>query len=330
MKHINIALFAVHLGCPHKCTFCDQKSISGCQKRLCPEDVHKAVETALSGKTDVSGGEIAFFGGSFTLIEREEMISLLAAAKEHLDRGEAAGIRISTRPDGIDDEICRILKEYGVTAVELGAQSMDDEVLKANRRGHTAKQVEAACETLKRHGFELGLQMMTGLYRSTDADSIETAKKIIELKPATVRIYPTVVMKNTELARLAENGLYTPQTPEQAAELGSILIPMFEQAGIKIIRFGLHSGGGVEGENLGGAWHPALRELAESRIFYNKILEEAHGKTGNVTVFVAPAAVSKATGQKRANISALAEKGLSCTVKPLSSLSGRQIILEFT
>ncbi|MBQ6264444.1 MAG: radical SAM protein [Clostridia bacterium] len=330
MKHINVALFAVHEGCPHMCSFCNQRSISGSEKRLTPDDVHKAAQTALEGKTDARGGEIAFFGGSFTLIERQYMLSLLEAAKQHVDSGVFSGIRISTRPDGINEEICAILEEYGVTSVELGAQSMDDRVLLLNRRGHTAQDVINACVMLKEHGFSLGLQMMTGLYGSTDEDSVETAKKIIALAPETVRIYPTVVIEGTRLDRLMKSGEYTPQSVEQAARLGSVLIPMFENAGIKVIRFGLHSGGNVEGNCTGGAYHPALREMAESLIFLDKTLEKAGGRQGGAVIYVNPSCISKMTGQKKSNLKKLAEAGIDCTVKGDPSLKKYEINLQFT
>ena len=162
MKHINVALFVVHRGCPHTCTFCNQRSITGQQHTATPQEVHSACKTALEsldGDT-ASNGEIAFFGGSFTMVERDYMLSLLEAAYTYVEKGLFKGIRISTRPDGISDEICTILKKYGVTAIELGAQSLDDNVLYLNERGHTAKQVEEACKMITDYGFELGLQMM--------------------------------------------------------------------------------------------------------------------------------------------------------------------------
>ncbi len=258
MKHINIALFVVHKGCPHMCSFCNQRSISGSQKDITAADVHRAAQTAIASlsEKEAAGGEIAFFGGSFTMVEREYMLSLLEAAHEYVGKGIFKGIRISTRPDGISREICQILKKYGVTAVELGAQSLDDRVLQLNERGHTAKQVEDACRLLKEYGFELGLQMMTGLYGSEDADSTETAEKIIALAPETVRIYPTVVIKGTKLCELMMNGDFTPKGIPETVELCAKIIPMFENAGIKIIRVGLHSGGSVEEEYAGGAYHP--------------------------------------------------------------------------
>ena len=150
MKHINVALFVVHKGCPHTCSFCNQRSISGSQKDITAADVHSAARTAIATLTEgqAAGGEIAFFGGSFTMVEREYMLSLLEAAYEYVEKGIFKGIRISTRPDGINGEICGILMKYGVTAVELGAQSLDDRVLELKERGVTAKQVEDACRML--------------------------------------------------------------------------------------------------------------------------------------------------------------------------------------
>lgn len=330
MKHINIALFVVHKGCPHMCSFCNQRSISGSQKEVLPEDVHSAAQTAISSlsRSEASGGEIAFFGGSFTMVEREYMISLLEAAYSYVEKGIFKGIRISTRPDGITEEICGILKKYGVTAVELGAQSLDDRVLELNERGHTAKQVEDACAMLKRFGFETGLQMMTGLYGSEDEDSISTAEKIISMKPDTVRIYPTVVIKNTKLCELMEAGAFIPKGVPETVRLCAKLIPMFENAGIKVIRVGLHSGGGVEEGYAGGAYHPALRELCEGEIFFNAALEKLSGRaTGAYILNVALGNVSKMTGQKKTNIMRLREMGFDCTVKTLDGLEKYEVVI---
>ena len=177
MKKGNISLFIPHLGCPHKCSFCNQNTITGKQTQPGADDVRAAVETALKKKN--YDYEIAFFGGSFTAIDREYMLSLLKAAYDYVKDGRVNGIRISTRPDCIDEEVLDILKKYGVTSIELGAQSMDDEVLRANFRGHTAEDVENASRLIKSYGFELGLQMMTGLYLDTDEKAVETAKKLI-------------------------------------------------------------------------------------------------------------------------------------------------------
>lgn len=329
MKHVNVALFAVHEGCPHMCSFCNQKSISGSCKKLSPEDVVSAAKTAVESGADPATSEIAFFGGSFTMIERDYMLALLAAARHFVDAGFFKGIRISTRPDAIDEEICSILREYRVTSVELGAQSMNDTVLSLNRRGHTAQDVENASRLLKKHGFELGLQMMTGLYGSTDEDSIETAKRIIALSPDTVRIYPTVVLEGTELDRLMKSGEFTPQGAQAAADLGGELLLMFHEAGIRVIRFGLHSGGDVQGNFTGGAFHPALREMAESRIYLNKALLAANGKSGKATLFVNPREISKMAGQKKENLQKLSAHGLICRVKADESLDKYEVKISF-
>lgn len=328
MKHVNIALFVVHKGCPHMCTFCNQRSISGSQRDVTPEDVHSAAKTAIASlsESQAAGGEIAFFGGSFTMVERGYMISLLEAANEYIKNGIFKGIRISTRPDGISEEICGILKKYGVTAVELGAQSLDDRVLAMNERGHTAKQVEDACRMLKKYGFEVGLQMMTGLYGSDDADSLETAEKIVALAPDTVRIYPTVVIKGTKLYDLMQSGVFIPKGIDETAGLCAKLILMFENAGINVIRVGLHSGGGVEEGFAGGAYHPALREICEGRIYYNNALEllEKQAK-GKYVLSVNPREISKMTGQKKENLTKLREKGYECTVSPCEGLSKYEV-----
>ncbi len=323
MKHINVALFVVHKGCPHMCSFCNQRSISGSVKDITAADVYEAAQTAIASlsQSEAAGGEIAFFGGSFTMVERSYMLSLLEAAYEYVEKGIFKGIRISTRPDGISEEICEILKKYGVTAVELGAQSLDNRVLELNERGHTAEQVEFSCRLLKKYGFELGLQMMTGLYGSEDADSIETAEKIIGLAPDTVRIYPTVVLKGTKLYELMKSGEFVPKGVPETAELCARIIPMFENAGIKVIRVGLHSGGGVEDGFAGGAYHPALREICESRIYYNSALKKlSQLEKGRYILGVSPREISKMTGQKKENLIKLREKGWECAVKGDESL----------
>ncbi|MBQ2775461.1 MAG: radical SAM protein [Clostridia bacterium] len=330
MKHINVSIFVPHAGCPHQCSFCNQKSISGKSSQPTPQDVEDAAKTALKYSAELaSNGEIAFFGGSFTAIDRDYMISLLQAAQPFIGNGGFKGIRISTRPDAINDEICDILKKYNVTAVELGAQSTDDKVLSLNRRGHTREDIIKASNLLKSRGFELGLQMMTGLYGSDDDESICTAKDIIALKPKTVRIYPTVVLKDTPLAELYQSGEYNPQTVESAAKLCAKLLLMFEEANITVIRLGLHSGGDVESGYIAGAYHPAFRELCENRIYFDKITTALSDKPhGKYIIFVPSTDISKAAGQRKSNITELKKLGYDCTVKADSSLSGRDILIE--
>lgn len=274
-----------------------------------PEEVARTLNKAKENLKEKSKlTEIAFFGGSFTAINRDYMISLLEAAKPFLPY--FYGIRISTRPDYIDDEILSILKEYKVTSIELGAQSMDNSVLKLNKRGHSVQDVIAASNLIKSRGFSLGLQMMTGLYGATFKKDIATAQKIIELKPDTVRIYPTVVMKNTDLADYYLKGSFIPYTLDESVSLCSTLILLFAKADINIIRLGLHYSDSLVENSLGGNYHPAFKELCESRIFYDKFLDKAKSfSEKKLTVTINPKSLSKFLGHKKRNIIKLREMG---------------------
>lgn len=297
------------MGCPCACSFCNQKTITGKSESPTAQDVKNAVDTALERKGYEY--EIAFFGGSFTAIDRDYMIQLLEAAYPYVKSGQVSGIRISTRPDCIDREILDILKKYGVTSIELGAQSMDDEVLDANKRGHTAQDVVNASVMIKEYGFELGLQMMTGLYLDTYEKAISTAKKIIELQPKTVRIYPTVVLKGTYLADLYLAEQYHPLDVDDSAELCAELVGLFEQANIKIIRLGLHSSRDIKENMLAGGFHDSFGEIVKSRIMLNKILALP---PSDYQVFVNPKSLSKLKGNNKRNIYFLLERGYNIKI----------------
>lgn len=309
MKKGNISIFVPHQGCPCACSFCNQKTITGQEKLPDADDVKRAVQTALNKKG--YDYEIAFFGGSFTAIDMDYMLTLLTAAYPYVESGQVKGIRISTRPDCIDAEILDILKKYGVTSIELGAQSMDDEVLIANRRGHTAQDVIEASKLIQSYGFELGLQMMTGLYKDTEQKAIDTAKKIIELAPDTVRIYPTVVLKGTYLSELYLKEEYTPLNADDSAELCAQLVPMFEKANIKIIRLGLHSSKDIKDNMLAGGFHDSFGELVKSRIMVNKILALP---PADYQVYVNPRSLSKLKGNNKSNIYLLIERGYNIKI----------------
>ncbi len=329
-RHANISIFVPHIGCPNRCSFCDQRSITGSHRAPTSGDVTAAVETALKTPDyNPENTEIAFFGGSFTAINRNYMTSLLETAAYYARSGAVSGIRISTRPDAVDDEILSILKDNYVTSIELGAQSLDDGVLRSNNRGHTAKDVENASRKIKDYGFSLGLQMMTGLYSDTDENAIKTAEKIIELKPDTVRIYPTIVLKKTDLAALFADGVYTPQSLTSAVSLSVKLLKMFGEAGIDIIRLGLHS---IEEDSfVAGPWHPAFSELCYSEIYLEKAKDVLMDKPcGKYNLYVNPSAISKMTGQKRSNISALEKMGYFCKIKGDVALEEYEIITERT
>lgn len=327
-KHINIALFVPHAGCPHLCSFCNQKTISGHSKPLTPEDVSEAVFTALNSR-DCAEAQLAFFGGSFTAVEHDYRASLLEAAQPFIRAGKIQSIRISTRPDAITPEILEELKYYGVTSIELGAQSMDDKVLLLNERGHTAEAVRNASSLIKSYGFELGLQMMTGLYGDADEGAIYTANELIKLAPDTVRVYPTVVLKGTRLAQLYESGEFKPQTLEEAVELGAKLLNLFRENNIPVIRFGLHASEDVEGDYVAGAYHPALREICESRIYLHKAEELFKDyPQGKYEIYVSPREISKMTGQKKYNLTALYEQGYICKVRGDETLKPFEIKIQ--
>lgn len=331
MKHINVALFVPDEGCPHQCSFCNQKTISGKTHPLEVGEIDDAVKIAAENQS--SDGEIAFFGGSFTAIEKEYMTSLLKRAKLYIDKGLFKGIRISTRPDCISEEILLVLKKYGVTSIELGCQSMDDEVLLKNGRGHTAKDVENAAKLIKNHGFQLGVQMMTGLFGDCDEKAIETAEKLIALNPDTARIYPTVVLEGTKLSELYKKGEYAPQSVDEAARLCAKLILMFEENGIKVIRVGLHSGGNVEDGFVAGAYHPAFREICESRIYMQKLLEALKSldiSKGEITITVNKKCVSALVGQKRCNIKELENKGYICHIEQSETQEKYEVSVRLT
>ncbi len=326
MKHANISVFVPHLGCPNQCSFCNQHYIACTEKAPREADIINAVELAKTSKNyNPKITELAFFGGSFTAIDRDYMISLLKTADRFIKNGDISGIRISTRPDAINEEILNLLKGYSVTAIELGAQSMDDEVLLLNHRGHTACDVVKASNLIKQYGFSLGLQMMTGLLGDSDEKALETAKKIILLKPDTVRIYPTIVFEDTYLGKLFKNGKYSPQTLENAVKFCSQLLEMFSLHNISVIRTGLHT---IDNSKyLAGPWHPAFRELCDSEIYLKNALNILREK-GEYIIYVAKNSLSKMLGQRRNNIKILEEKGFKCRVYEAENLEPFQIKIE--
>ena len=304
-----IPVFIPHVGCPHDCVFCNQKKIAGTLSAPRGEEVSAVIEKAL----DCSGQspEVAFYGGSFTAVERGLILEYLSAAKHFIDEGRVSSIRLSTRPDSIDEDRLEILREYGVRTIELGTQSMCDEVLKASGRGHTVKDTENAVHLIKKYGFSLVLQMMTHLPGSDDKKDIYTAEKIASLRPDGVRIYPTVVIRDTALETLWRAGKYMPATPETAAQLGGKLLEIFDENNIPVIRFGLNPTDDLSaGEALCGAYHPALGEMAQSARFLRLCVSEIERLGyygGAIHIFVNPKRISIMSGQKKCNKTLLSE-----------------------
>ena len=306
-----IPVFVPHLGCPHACVFCNQRRISGAQRAATAEDVKNSIEQAAAFLPQGGKRQLAFYGGSFTAIPGDQQEALLSAAREALDRGEIDATRLSTRPDAIDDEVLARLRRFGVETVELGAQSMDDEVLRLSGRGHTAADVERASKQVQAAGFKLILQMMTGLPGSTDEKDIETARKIIALRPDGVRIYPTVIVRDTALCDMWRAGEYREHTVEDAVRVCAEILPLFEAVEIPVIRLGLNPTDELTGgAAVAGAYHPALGELVKSRILLNKARALLCGTApgSRVTLTVGKGKTSQMTGQHRENLRKLTEE----------------------
>jgi len=319
-RHINIPIFIPHLGCPNDCVFCNQRKISGklqYDRESAEKEIRKALETINTEDTDT---EIAFFGGSFTGIDRDEMIYLLDTAKKFTDSGEVQSIRLSTRPDYISEEILEILGKYKVRHIELGIQSMDDNVLAACRRGHTSEDTVKACRLIKEAGFELVGQMMTGLPGADLESEIMTAEKICSLGADAARIYPTVVLKDTELAEMTyryeagqncvnEDKYYAPLTLEESVFRTREALFVFYRHMIPVIRIGLCSADNLtSGDDIAsGAYHPAIGELVQSSL-YMKLIEEELSKYKrdelcgrDIVIEIPRGETSKLIGQKRCN-----------------------------
>ena len=304
-KHLNIPVFIPHIGCPNACVFCNQRKISG-RTGFCPERVREELDKAFSTVDGTIPVQIAYFGGSFTGIDRADMITLLTIAGEYIDQGKCESIRISTRPDYISREILDILYTYRVGTIELGIQSTNDSVLQASKRGHTAEDSFRASALVKEYGFELIGQMMAGLPLSSPEKERQTASDIVSMGADGARIYPAVVFDETELADMMKNGIYTPLTTEESAERAANILSVFLEHDIPVIRIGLQSGETlISGDGvLAGGYHPAVGELAYSLYFRTLIendLNQSDTNGKSLTVFVHPSDVSKTIGQKGAN-----------------------------
>lgn len=328
-RHGNLAIFVPHAGCPGQCSYCNQHEISGEVTPPTPEQVALFCRDGLAHARGKEV-EIAFFGGSFTAINRSYMVSLLKAASTFVDKkGGYSGIRISTRPDAIDNDVLRVLKSYGVTAIEMGAQSMDDRVLEQNRRGHSAAQVARAAGLIRADGFEMGLQMMTGLYGADEESDLLTAQRLASLSPDTVRIYPTIVLERTYLEELYRSGVYQPQTLAQAVALGARLLDFFLGTHIKVIRMGLHAQETLDSNRIAGPYHPAFRELCEGELLTERLKRAFAGKpAGGYVVWIAKDSVSKLTGHGAVGVARLKKMGYTITIKQSDSLSGLQFQIE--
>lgn len=311
-KQYVIPIFIPHLGCPNDCSFCNQKSISGKTKMPTKEEVIKTIEDNLNSiKDEEANKEIAFFGGSFTGIEIEKQKKYLEIANEYIKDKKIDGIRLSTRPDYINKDILKMLKEYHVKTIELGVQSTNDYILKRCNRGHNFEDVKKASKLIRRYGFNLGHQMMVGLPESTKLDEIRTAKDLIKLKPKMVRIYPVLVIKGTKLEKELEAGEYKPLTVLQAVERCKELLYLFNKKNIQVIRVGLQNTDEItdpknrESEVVAGPYHPAFGQLVEDSMWYDSIVDKIKNinvKVKEVKIKVNFADMNNVIGHKKSNV----------------------------
>ncbi|HDR15647.1 MAG TPA: radical SAM protein, partial [Desulfobacteraceae bacterium] len=270
-----VPVFIPHLGCPHRCIFCEQEKITSQHRPpMAAPEVRAVIEQALASPrfSALAENEIAFYGGTFTSLPVALIRELLEATAPYLDQGLFAGIRISTRPDAIDPSICDLIAGYRVKTVELGAQSMNDEVLRKSGRGHSAADTGHAARLLKNRGFKVGLQIMPGLPGDSEAVFKETVSAIVSIRPEMVRIYPAVVIRGTVLARWYLEGRYTPLTLQEAVERCRHACTRFEIEGIRVIRLGLMNSPSLRepGQILAGPWHEAFGHLVKSRIYRSR------------------------------------------------------------
>ena len=316
-KQYIIPIFVPHLGCPNDCIFCNQKSISGQKQQMTKDKAKDIIEDYLKYiKSDDVKVEIAFFGGSFTAIEEKKQIELLEVASSYVEAGKVESIRISTRPDCIDRTILKRLKKYHVKTIELGVQSANNYILDRANRGHSFEDVKKASRLIRFYGFVLGHQMMVGLPDSTREEEIKTAKLLVKLKPKMIRIYPVLVIKNTKLAKELEEGTYQALTVVQTVEICKELVKIFAKKHIDIIRIGLQSTDEIcdpknkNSEVVAGPYHPALRQLVESALWYEAIvnkIKKLNAKVKKVQVMVNPIDANSVVGHKKENTRKLKE-----------------------
>lgn len=301
-KHYNIPVFISHFGCPNACVFCNQKKINGRETDVSLEDLKNTIDQYLKTLPKNSIKQVAFFGGTFTGISMNLQREYLEVVKNYIDRGDVEGVRISTRPECIDDEILTQLKKNGVKTIELGVQSLDNKVLEATGRHYTYEVVKKSCDLIKSYGFELGVQLMIGLpYADFESDFL-SAKKSLELNPDIARIYPTLVIKGTELEFMYKRGFYKSLTLEEAVDRTVKIYSLLELQNINVIRVGLQPAEDLtaDGVIISGPFHPAFRDLVENKIYFN-FLKRIYEKEKELDIEVNERNVSKIVGQKGMN-----------------------------
>jgi histone acetyltransferase (RNA polymerase elongator complex component) len=314
-KPLIVPVFIPNQGCPHRCVFCDQGKITSQPVRpMDGETVRQILDRARSSGS-FSGRkprEIAFYGGTFANLPEKTIRGLLDVAAPYLREGIFQSIRVSTRPDSLDGNKAAMLWGLGVSTVELGTQSMDDEVLRMTRRGHTAGDTERTAELLKRYGFRVGIQLMPGLPGDSAERFSATVQKVIRMKPDMARLYPVVVIRGTELARWFESGRYQALAMEEAVRICAESCFRLEEAGIPVIRVGLMTSACLreKGQVLAGPWHESFGHLVRSEIYQSRI--EAYlpepGEAKRISIRIPSKDIALLRGHKNEGIRRIEER----------------------
>jgi len=318
-KKITVPFFISHQGCPHDCLFCDQRRISGAEGTLPTAEEITAKVTAWRASAGAVPLEVAFFGGTFTALQPSIQDALLAPISPFIISGDVTTIRISTRPDCIDTETVRRISAQGVGIIELGVQSMDDRILDAAGRGHTAADSIAAIRCIKNLGLTVGTQLMPGLPGDTLAVSMASLDKVIMAGADFIRLYPVVVLRGTGLARLYEQGEYKPLSIEDGVTFCKLMLHKAVNSGVEVIRIGLQASVDLNADNIiAGCFHPALGNMVKSELFFDLLCKLfSNLNTEPVTINCHPYAMPEVFGYKGRNLERLNEMGFrSVTVKP--------------
>ena len=321
-----IPIFIAHQGCPHQCLFCNQRSITGAPEGMVTaREVEETIRTQLAWPRRhlAAPVQVAFYGGSFTGLAMEHQRELLGAAHPFLASGQVRELRLSTRPDYVTPEIAHFLREQGVGIVELGAQSLDDRVLAASGRGHTAAQVLAAVACLKEAGIQVGLQLMLGLPGDSTATTLASGRQAAGLGPDLVRLYPCLVISGSPLAEIYRQGEYQPLALSRAVALAGRLWRIFKAHRIPVVRMGLQPSLSLEKTVLAGPYHPAFGELVLSRLFFNQVRAALSARQPRqpYRLCLARADESIYRGRGNANVKRLAALGLLDGVETVFSAS---------
>ncbi len=312
--HLIIPIFISHQGCPHRCLFCNQNSITGItvpnEGEMPP--IEATIEEWLARSRRHQNVQVAFYGGSFTCLSHDRQNRMLAAVQPYLETGRVNGIRLSTRPDCVESDICTNLKEYGVVLVELGVQSLDDMVLQEASRGHSANDCRRAVSLLKESGLEVGVQLMPGLPGEDTRSFLRTVRDAVRLKPALVRLYPVLVIAHSGLAELYAKGEYRPLSLNKAIALTGKAKEIFDNAGIRVIRMGLQPSESLERELMAGPYHPAFGELVRSRAWFTRVrrLLASFAEEKRVEIHICERDISAFVGPRKMNLKRLERLGL--------------------